>query len=134
MTLGRRTTRFSDLEVTDVVGFTGGIELGPGLVFDTDAPWESGIYWNAGPAAGANVGFGFGFGGGAVLRDIEGWGSDLDLNLGAASPVFLFDDQGFNGFAYGKGPGVGGSVADTYTQTLSVGDVANWLVGDWSWE
>jgi hypothetical protein len=66
---------------------------------------------------------GWGIAAGGVLRDIEGWGTDIDINAGKVSPVLYFDDQGINGFALGIGPGLGGSFSVTNTRTFTVDDL-----------
>jgi RHS repeat-associated protein len=115
----------------DAVGING-FEFGGGLVLDFDNFGDSGFYVNGGPGSGAN--FGYGLGGGFALREIEGWGTDVDISGGVASPVFLFDDQGFNGLAAGVGPGKGVSFSATFTETYSINDAANWLTSDWGWQ
>jgi RHS repeat-associated protein len=109
----------------DLVGISG-FEGQVGVVIDTDHPEESGLFIQGGPAFGANVGASLCVG--YSTGDIEGWGSDLDLNLVKGSPVFLFDDKGeWNGVAIGGGPGVGVSVGETKTGTLTVSEMVDWL-------
>ncbi len=111
----------------DLVGGPLGGESAFGIVFDTDHPLESGIFRTGGPAAGANVGVSVC--GGAVVRDIEGYGSDIDANIGMWSPSVIFDDQGVNGASIGYGPGVGVSIAQGYTTTTTAQDAINTVVG-----
>lgn len=106
----------------DLIGFTG-IELGFGVVFDTDNWLDSGVYVTVGVGVGANVGWGWG--GGFACRDIEGTSYNADVNAGAVSGIVSFDDKGFNGVAGSWGPGLGGSVSVTETVTLSPGSIAN---------
>ena len=104
----------------DLVGFTG-VEINAGVVYDTDHPLESGFFLSSGIGTGANVGWGLAAG--AVFREIEGLGTDLDINAGKVSPVFYFDDQGFNGAALGIGPGIGLSYSASQTWTWTIGDI-----------
>jgi uncharacterized protein RhaS with RHS repeats len=110
----------------DLVGILGG-EGGFGIVIDTDNLGQSGIFGTAGPATGANVGASTGAG--FALRDIEGWSYNVDLNLGGVSPVFSFDDAGFNGVSFGVGPGAGLSTSATKTWTYTVNDAIEDIKG-----
>jgi RHS repeat-associated protein len=112
----------------DLVGGPIGGESALGIVIDTDHPLESGIFRTGGPAAGANVGISVC--GGVVARDIEGFGSDIDANIGAWSPSVIFDDQGLSGGSLGFGPGVGFSAASGYTTTTTVQDAID-VVSGW---
>jgi len=107
----------------DLVGGPIGVESAFGIVIDTDHLLESGFFRTGGPAAGGNVGVSVCVG--AVVRDIEGFGSDIDANIGKWSPSVIFDDQGVNGASLGIGPGVGVSVAQGYTTTSTVQDAIN---------
>jgi hypothetical protein len=64
--------------------------------------------------------------GGVVARDIEGWGTDIDVNFKAGSASVIMDDKGLNGFSGGVGPGIGGSMSATYTTTITLQDMWNW--------
>jgi RHS repeat-associated protein len=108
----------------DLVGIVG-VEVGVGVVFDTDHPLQSGIYVSGGPGSGASVGIAVQDG--IVLRDIEGWGTSVDINAKLVSPVLIMDDKGINGVAGGVGPGIGVSVSTTYTTTLSPEKVIGWV-------
>jgi RHS repeat-associated protein len=108
----------------DLNGVVGG-EGGFGIVFDTDNWLDSGIYGTVGFGAGANVGVSVC--GGYARREIEGWGTDIDINAGKVSPTFLFDEEGFNGMSFGVGPGVGASIGASNTWTLSIGDLVKWF-------
>jgi len=107
----------------DLVGITG-FEGGFGLVIDTDSLEKSGLFIQGGPGSGANVGVAVC--GGFTTRDIEGWGTDVDVNAGKFSPVILMDDKGLSGFAVGLGPGIGLSYSATYTSTLTVSQIWDW--------
>jgi RHS repeat-associated protein len=128
--------RFDPKGLVDIfIGFEGDLVGGPiggesalGIVIDTDHPLESGIFRTGGPAAGGNVGVSVCVG--AVVRDVEGFGSDIDANIGQWSPSLIFDDQGVNGASLGYGPGVGVSLAQGYTTTITVQDAIN-VVGGW---
>jgi RHS repeat-associated protein len=98
-----------------------GSEFGFGLVVDWSHPLDSGIYWSAGPSTGFS--YGFAAQAGFALRNIEGWGTTIDINAGKFSPVLAFDDDGFNGAAIGVGPGVGVSASHGYTSTISLRDI-----------
>jgi hypothetical protein len=114
----------------DLIGIVG-VEGSAGFVLDTDHPWESGFFISGGVGAGANVGFSW-LSGGWAFRDIEGWGSDIDLNKGAISPVILMDDEGWNGVGFGVGPGLGLSLGVTYTKTFTVRDLYDWAMSRFS--
>jgi len=116
---------FLGVEV-DLIGITG-LEGAFGIVYDSDHPLESGIFGQAGPGSGANVGASIC--GGYVARDIEGWGTDIDINAGKLSPTFLFDEHGLNGMSLGYGPGIGVSFGATYGSTLTIADVIGWFTG-----
>jgi hypothetical protein len=73
-----------------------------------------------GPAAGANVGIAGGCG--LARREIEDWSFNIDLNVWGVSPVFSFDDAGFNAMALGLGPGKGISVSLTKTRSYTAED------------
>jgi RHS repeat-associated protein len=103
----------------DLVGVTG-VEGGFGIVIDTDNLGESGLYGTIGPAVGANVGVSHG---GGIVNEVEGWSYSIDANVGVVSPVIVADNSGFNGVAFGKGPGLGMSVSATYTGTYSLIDM-----------
>ena len=110
----------------DLVGVSG-IELGGGIVVDTDNPGESGFTGTAGFAGGANVGAGVG--GGFAIRELEGDSFNIDANLGDVSVTLSFDGQGFNGLAFSVGPGVGVSTSVTKTGTISIQKVKDFFTG-----
>jgi RHS repeat-associated protein len=103
----------------DLVGIFG-IEGGVGIVIDTDALGESGVFRTIGPAVGANAGAAIG--GGFVKRDLEGWSYNIDANIKVVSAGAIFDDFGWAGAFGGWGPGIGVSASATHTATYSVND------------
>ena len=107
-----------------------GAEGGFGLVLDTDNLGESGIFGTKAIAGGGNVGVAVG--GGFVIRDIEGWSYNVDANFGAISVTASADDIGFNGLAFGLGPGKGLSVSAAKTSTYSVNDAIQYLKELWN--
>jgi len=100
-----------DIDITPFVG----VEINFGFVFDTDTWLDSGYYFSAAISQGGN--YGVGVGAGIALRDIEGKGACLDMNLARVSPAFMIDDKGMNGgaFTLGRGRGVSGSSGYTWT-------------------
>lgn len=107
----------------------GGWEVNFGSVFDIDSPLDSGFYGSYGPSYGSNLGAGYGLG--FVCREIEGESKNLDLNIGAFSPAFSFDDKGFNGVSITRGVGVGVSVSATKTWSFTVRDAVNYVNSFW---
>ena len=85
---------------------------------------DSGINVSGGAAIGATLGVGGGVA--WFLREAEGDGKSVDLNIKVFSLSVYFDDQGFNGIGVSIGPGVG-VIAGTITGsgTLSIKMVAN---------
>jgi len=102
-----------------------GQELGAGIVIDLDDIGESGIFVTRGPAIGANLGIGSG--GGIVLRELEDYSINIDVNAKTVSGVVMFDSEGFNGIAGSMGPGLGASVSLAKTTTLSINDVVKFF-------
>ena len=99
-----------------------GVDGSAGIVIDTDELYDSGINVAGGYATGyiAGIGVGAAF----FLREVEGIGTSFDVNLVIASVSIYFDDQGFNGFAVTRGPGMGVAGATlTISETLSIGDM-----------
>ncbi len=84
------------------------------------------IFFSNGGGVGYNIGIGAGVG--FAVREIDGKGTELDVNAKVASVTVLRDDQGWNGGALSIGPGVGGAVTDTETHTLRASDVADKIV------
>jgi RHS repeat-associated protein len=102
-----------------------GVEAGAGVVIDTD-DWrrESGVYGSLGPAVGRNLGAGLVVG--LALREIEGGfdsSANIDVNAVAFGIVYMEDAVGFNGLAFGVGPGGGVSLSATPTATGTWDDV-----------
>jgi RHS repeat-associated protein len=112
---------FGGVEV-DLVKFVG-VEVGVGVVIDSDHPLQSGIYFSGGPSVGLNMGASVQFG--VAARDIEGVGVSVDVNADVVSPVVSRDDNDINSIAVGVGPGVGASFALSGTGTISVEKVIN---------
>lgn len=107
-----------ELDVVGIIGF----EAGFGLVLDTDDLMNSGIYGTIGPAVGANVGIGVGAG---IVEEINEWSYGLDANIGAVSPTFIGDKNGFNGMGLSGGIGAGLSASATYTETYSISEMVD---------
>ncbi len=93
-----------------------GIEGGAGLYIDTDNPYNSGPYLNAGPAAGWNFGLSGQFVGGG---DMSGWGNGVDVSGAAAGAVGVFTNDAIVGGGITVGAGAGYSASRTYTAVLS---------------
>ncbi len=104
-------------------GFTGGV------VYDSDTPSESGLFTSPSGVVGLNAGVAMC--GGWAARDIEGTGTEFDINAPVFSPTVLADAEGLNGIMVGFGPGGGGSLhySDTTTWTFAeVGEaIAAWV-------
>ena len=110
----------------EAIGVTGP-EGSVGIVWDTDHPMESGLFLQFGFGAGANVGGALC--GGFTLGDIEGWGSDLDVNLHPYAPTLFFNEIGLAGGSMGVGPGAGISIGATYGWTLTIETIIGWFTG-----
>jgi len=120
-------TRVDPPGLADIfVGFEGeasgvyGLDLGLGVVFDTDHPLESGVYATTGPAVGPNVGAAVTAG--FARRDIEGYSYNVDVNVKEGSGAISFDACGWNAVAVGVGPGAGLSTSFTTTSTYTAAD------------
>jgi hypothetical protein len=113
-----------------------GVDVSIGIVYDTDHPWESGVFVSGGGALGATAGVGAGAG--FALRDIEGPSYNGDANIWLVSGTASFDQprlEAFNGATVTVGPGVGGAYSETNTLTLTVRRVVDAAkgAGRWLW-
>ena len=120
-----------------------GVELGAGIVANTDNLSDSGVYGSIGDAAGANIGAGFCAG---YMDEFNGPSKTFDISYGPIS-VTLSGTQdetngpitGFNGIQVCTGAGLGGSVADSVTETATFSDAYGgmetmWDTAEYMWD
>ena len=107
-----------------------GVDLSMLLTVDFSHGWESGLYKSQGPAFGLTAGVAYG--GGFALRDVEGYSTNFDANVGDWSGTASWDDRGFNSLAATVGPGIGAAFSVTQTSPiLTAGQVRDDLQSLW---
>jgi len=116
-------------EVDGAIGIAGEISIG--IVFDTDHPWQSGIFGSMGTGWGLSAGAAGGIG--YAPRDIEGVSWGADANLGIVSLAPSWDATGWNGGSVTWGPGLGAHQAlASVTGTITAADVPCALRSAWN--
>ena len=100
-----------------------GTEFGVGLVLDLDSWRDSGFYYSFGSSGGASVGAALG--GGYARGDIEGRSAGVDANTPYGSVQFSLGDDGHWVGGLSLGPGLGVSINETYTNTVTIRDHAD---------